>query len=52
MVYRLVSSDTIEEKVVSLQQRKRELFSQVVDQGALASGIITAEDIRGLLTKD
>jgi hypothetical protein len=52
MVYRLVSTDTIEEKVVALQQRKRELFSQVVDAGALASGTITADDIRGLLTDD
>jgi len=52
MVYRLVSTDTIEEKVVALQQRKRELFSQVVDEGALTSGTITADDIRGLLTVD
>lgn len=49
-VYRLVSQDTIEEKVVALQHRKRELFSQVVDGGALANGTITADDIRGLLT--
>ncbi len=52
MVYRLVSADTIEKKVVALQQRKRELFSQVVDAGTLASGTITADDIRGLLTDD
>ena len=49
-VYRLVSQDTIEEKVVALQHRKRELFTQVVDGGALANGTITADDIRGLLT--
>jgi superfamily II DNA or RNA helicase len=52
MVYRLVSTETIEEKVVALQQRKRALFSQVVDEGALTSGTITADDIRGLLTAD
>jgi len=49
-VYRLVSRDTIEEKVIALQQRKRELFTQVVDGGALANGKITADDIRGLLS--
>ena len=35
-VYRLVSRDTIEEKVVALQERKRDLFARVVDEGALA----------------
>lgn len=49
MVYRLVSADTIEEKVVALQEKKRALFAQVVDAGALTSGAITADDIRGLL---
>ena len=48
-VYRLVSADTIEDKVVALQNRKRELFASVVDDGALASGTLTADDIRGLL---
>lgn len=50
-VYRLVSTDTIEEKVVALQQRKRDLFAKVIDDGAmLASGALTADDIRGLLS--
>jgi len=31
MVYRMVSEDTIEEKVVALEQRKRDLFAKVVD---------------------
>ncbi|WP_409484089.1 SNF2-related protein [Arsenicicoccus dermatophilus] len=48
-VYRFVSEDTIEDKVVALQQRKRELFARVVDEGDALSGAITAEDIRGLL---
>jgi len=48
-VYRLVSADTIEDKVLALQARKRELFAQVVDEGALAGGALTAEDIRALL---
>jgi SNF2 family DNA or RNA helicase len=48
MVYRLVATDTIEEKVVALQQRKRDLFAKVVDEGALQSNALTADDIRGL----
>jgi superfamily II DNA or RNA helicase len=49
MVYRLVAADTIEQKVLALQERKRDLFARVMDDddGALA-GPLTAEDIRGL----
>jgi superfamily II DNA or RNA helicase len=49
MVYRLVASDTIEEKVVALQQRKRDLFASVIDGGSAAESKLTAEDIRELL---
>ena len=49
MVYRLVSTDTIEDKVVDLQERKRDLFQQVVDDGGALSGAITSADIRALL---
>ncbi|MFZ1286014.1 MAG: hypothetical protein WAR57_03125, partial [Candidatus Phosphoribacter sp.] len=48
-VYRLVATDTIEDKVLALQARKRELFTRVIDEGALANGVLSAEDIRGLL---
>ena len=48
-VYRLVSRDTIEEKVVALQERKRDLFARVVDDGAVLSSAITADDLRELL---
>ena len=49
MVYRLVAADTIEQKVVALQERKRDLFARVLDDEAGAlSGQLTAEDIRGL----
>ncbi|MBV9485873.1 MAG: DEAD/DEAH box helicase [Frankiaceae bacterium] len=48
MVYRLVATDTIEEKVVALQQRKRDLFAQVVDGGGAANAPLTADDIREL----
>ncbi|MBK6887669.1 MAG: DEAD/DEAH box helicase [Tetrasphaera sp.] len=49
MVYRLISTGTIEEKVVALQHRKRDLFQRVVDDGGALSGQITADDIRALL---
>ena len=50
MVYRLISANTIEDKVVALQDRKRALFSQVMDDGALMSTALTASDLRTLLT--
>ncbi|AKU18623.1 hypothetical protein VV02_04055 [Luteipulveratus mongoliensis] len=49
MVYRMVSRGTIEEKVVALQDRKRDLFDRVIDDGGAMSGKITADDIRALL---
>ncbi|SDB81709.1 Superfamily II DNA or RNA helicase, SNF2 family [Raineyella antarctica] len=48
-VYRLVADNTIEDKVVALQDGKRDLFDRVVDgQGDFAAPL-TGEDIRGLL---
>jgi SNF2 family DNA or RNA helicase len=50
MVYRLISQNTIEEKVRALADRKAELFHGVLDDGDLFAGGITADDIRGLLS--
>lgn len=50
-VYRLISSGTIEEKVLALQQRKARLFTAVMDDEALFSQALTADDIRGLLER-
>ncbi|MDN5745574.1 MAG: DEAD/DEAH box helicase, partial [Nocardioidaceae bacterium] len=47
-VYRLVASDTIEEKVMDLKTRKAELFAQVIDGDAAFGTSIGAEDIRNL----
>ncbi len=47
-VYRLVASDTIEEKVMELKARKAELFAQVIDGDGAMSTSIGADDIRGL----
>jgi SNF2 family DNA or RNA helicase len=48
MVYRLVAADTVEQKVVALQERKRDLFARVLDDDSVLAGPLTAEDIRGL----
>ena len=48
-VYRLVASDTIEEKVVALQDTKRHLFDSVVGRASDIAAPLSADDIRGLL---
>ncbi|MFT3876800.1 MAG: DEAD/DEAH box helicase [Propioniciclava sp.] len=48
-VYRLVAADTIEEKVVALQESKRDLFASVVGQASDMAAPLSADDIRGLL---
>jgi superfamily II DNA or RNA helicase len=48
-VYRLVASGTIEEKVMALKEQKAKLFDAVLDDDALFSRALTADDIRGLL---
>jgi SNF2 family DNA or RNA helicase len=51
MVYRLIASGTIEEKVVALQARKARLFADVVDGDQDGfSAALTPDDIRALLT--
>jgi hypothetical protein len=50
MVYRLVATDTIEEKVMALKARKATLFSSVMDSGNVFGAAIDAEDIRALLS--
>ncbi|MGB3409738.1 MAG: DEAD/DEAH box helicase [Microthrixaceae bacterium] len=49
MVYRYVSTDTIEEKVMELKARKSDLFNSVMDDKGALSGALTEDDIRGLL---
>jgi len=48
-VYRMVATDTIEEKVMALKAKKSKLFDAVMDDEALFGSALTAEDIRGLL---
>ncbi len=49
LVYRMVAADTIEEKVLALQERKATLFDAVIDDQALFSAALDAQDIRDLL---
>ena len=49
MVYRLVSKDTIEEKVMALKARKEALFSSVMAADGIPSGALSSADIRDLL---
>ncbi|WP_413450370.1 DEAD/DEAH box helicase [Georgenia phoenicis] len=50
MVYRMVAEGTIEEKVMALAERKRELAGRVLTGGtASASAPLSAEDVRELL---
>ncbi|HUI60213.1 MAG TPA: helicase-related protein, partial [Steroidobacteraceae bacterium] len=52
MVYRMISRDTIEEKVATLARRKAALLRGVLDEGDLFASSVTADDIRGLLGCD
>ena len=48
IVYRLVATDTIEEKVMALKERKAQLFADVVDGEGGFGAAVSADDIRGL----
>jgi superfamily II DNA or RNA helicase len=50
MVYRVISKDTIEEKVAALARRKAALFKGVMDDGDVFASGLTADDIRGLFS--
>jgi SNF2 family DNA or RNA helicase len=49
MVFRMVAGDTIEEKVLALQQKKADLFASLTDDGSAFREGFTVEDIRELL---
>ena len=50
MVYRMVSADTIEEKVMALKARKSAVFDAVLDDDELFGSLLTADDVRDLIT--
>ncbi|NQZ58277.1 MAG: SNF2 helicase associated domain-containing protein [Lentisphaeraceae bacterium] len=51
-VYKLVARDTIEDKVLKLQDKKRELFQNVMDGVPQKLGDLNEEDLRYLLSDE
>ncbi|MDR0627549.1 MAG: DEAD/DEAH box helicase, partial [Bifidobacteriaceae bacterium] len=49
MVSRLVSKDTIEDKVMALKARKQALFDSLLDADGAFSTALTADDVRALV---
>ncbi|WP_052207545.1 DEAD/DEAH box helicase [Sinomonas humi] len=49
MTYRLVAKGTIEEKVMQLKEKKAALFTSVMDDDAMFSSALKAEDVRSLI---
>ncbi len=52
IVYRLVATDTIEEKVMALKERKARLFADVIDGEGGFGAAVGVDDIRGLLGEE
>ncbi len=52
VAYKLVARDTVEEKVLALQARKRALFDATVDQGRYRVDQLTREDLEAVLRSD
>ena len=50
VVVRFVAKDTIEEKVMAMKERKAALFANVLEGTFDRTGLITADDIRSLLS--
>jgi len=48
MVYRLIVKNTIEEKVLKLQEKKKRLFDNVLEEGEAFGSLITEDDIKNL----
>jgi non-specific serine/threonine protein kinase len=49
-VYKMITRDTVEEKILELQKRKENLVSQLITTDAGIFKHLTAEDIRGLFS--
>jgi SNF2 family DNA or RNA helicase len=48
--YRLIAKDTVEEKVLELQQSKRELAEAIISQDRRLIGQLSREDLALLLS--
>ncbi len=47
-VYKMITKNTIEEKVLKLQEKKKALFDNIIEDSAAFGSLITEKDIRGL----
>ena len=45
MVYKLITSDTIEENILKLQEAEGDLADQIVSKGGVSFGELTKDDI-------
>ncbi len=50
-VYKMIAKDTIEEKVLALQEKKRKLFQNVLDEEGVFGSLITEDDIKGIFSE-
>jgi len=48
-VYKLIAENTIEERVLALQEKKRKLFDDLLEEGGEFSSLVTEDDIRALI---
>ena len=51
VAYRFVARNTVEEKVLALQEKKRDLFDATVEQGRFQLDRLSQEDIEDLFTE-
>ncbi|MGH7204065.1 MAG: SNF2-related protein [Candidatus Levyibacteriota bacterium] len=50
-VYKFIAKDTIEEKVLALQEKKRKLFQNVLDKEGMFGSLITEDDIKSIFSE-
>ncbi|MDP8231976.1 MAG: DEAD/DEAH box helicase [Candidatus Zophobacter franzmannii] len=50
LVYKLITKGTVEEKILSLQKNKKELFDYIIEQGESVFQALTLDDLQKLFT--
>ena len=48
-VYKLVAKDTIEERILEMQEKKRQLSDQLLSGGDMSGAMLTREELMELL---
>ena len=51
-VYKLIAKDTIEERIMQMQESKRDLVNSVLGGDGISSALFTREDVLALLGGD